>query len=357
MPNNPDSLPLQQVQSWILQHAPRRAQELINQRDGALKLLEFFKSEYPPSVISQKEKNQVWEQCGLIYLFTERPHVALRIFFGLYEQMLLAQQNDGVRIHKGMPLCWISDCFRDLGYFVHAKRYLMLTLAEDALTGDGVIEADATGVYFRLVWQRGLPDSELRRYAREFVQSVSELSEMALFPEAILQKVDDRWLVEIPDPNESSYYIINQSYAKQLLHRLGSGGGQFLEILAQYLMSCMPSCRAVRRVRTHSTDYDLVCSMNGPEVDFRSEFGRYFVCECKDWESAADFTTMAKFCRVLDSTKAKFGILFSKNGISGDRYTQHAAREQLKVFQDRGIVIVVLDISALETIANGSNLT
>jgi len=96
--------------------------------------------------------------------------------------------------------------------------------------------------------------------------------------------------------------------------------------------------------------------MEGFEVDFRSELGRYFVCECKDWESAADFTTMAKFCRVLDSFKARFGILFSRSGISGQKHTTDAALEQLKVFQDRGIVIVVLDLQDLQAVAEGKNL-
>jgi hypothetical protein len=95
--------------------------------------------------------------------------------------------------------------------------------------------------------------------------------------------------------------------------------------------------------------------MEGFDVDFRSELGRYFVCECKDWSSPADFTTMAKFCRVLDSFKAKFGILFSRSGISGQRGTAFAALEQLKVFQDRGIVIVVLNLQDLESVAAGKS--
>jgi hypothetical protein len=96
--------------------------------------------------------------------------------------------------------------------------------------------------------------------------------------------------------------------------------------------------------------------MEGFDVDFRSELGRYFVCECKDWAKPANFTTMAKFCRVLDSTKSRFGILFSKSGISGAKTSTNAAREQLKVFQDRGIVIVVVDLNDLEAIGDGANL-
>jgi hypothetical protein len=91
------------------------------------------------------------------------------------------------------------------------------------------------------------------------------------------------------------------------------------------------------------------------DVDFRSEFGRYFICECKDWQNPADFTAFAKFCRVLDSIKSHFGILFSKNGISGHDRVKDAEREQLKIFQDRGIVIVVIDKSDLDYVADGEN--
>jgi hypothetical protein len=65
---------------------------------------------------------------------------------------------------------------------------------------------------------------------------------------------------------------------------------------------------------------------------------------------------MAKFCRVLDSFKARFGILFSRSGITGKKHTTDAALEQLKIFQDRGIVIVVLDLNDLQAVASGKNL-
>jgi hypothetical protein len=96
--------------------------------------------------------------------------------------------------------------------------------------------------------------------------------------------------------------------------------------------------------------------MEGFDLDFRSELGRYFVCECKDWQAPADFSTMAKFCRVLDSTKARFGVLFTMNGITGAQRTTDAAREQMKVYQDRGIVIVTIDQADLKAIADGGNL-
>jgi hypothetical protein len=232
----------------------------------------------------------------------------------------------------------------------------MLTLCEDALRENGEVSPNTTGIYFRLVWGHGLPDAELRRYARQFFELAQALPEDAIYPEALLQRVDDSWLTELPSPDEASSYRVNPSYVQYLLAQLGRGTGEALELIAEYLMSCMPGCRTKRRERSGSTDYDIVCAMEGFDVDFRSELGRYFVCECKDWVSPADFTVMAKFCRVLDSTKSRFGVLFSKNGISGADANRYAEREQLKVFQDRGIVIVVLSLADLERVASGANL-
>jgi hypothetical protein len=260
------------------------------------------------------------------------------------------------RINKGMPLVWLSECYYRLGCPVLAKRYLMLTLCEDALRENGTVSPNTTGAYFRLVWRQGLPDSEIKRYARSFSDLAEANSRDSKFPEALLQRVDDRWQTEAPSASEFGRYVISPAYVRHLIDSLGEGTGNALEYLAEYLMASMPGCRTKRRQRSASTDYDIICSMEGLDVDFRSELGRYFVCECKDWKDPADFTVMAKFCRVLDSTKSKFGVLFSKTGISGSTRTEFAAREQLKVFQDRGVVIVVLELGDLETVASGGNL-
>ena len=232
----------------------------------------------------------------------------------------------------------------------------MLTLCEDAVTNGGIVSLDTTGVYFRLVWAYGVSDAEFRRYAQEFWDLQQNNPEGAMFPEWLLQSVDQGWMTEAPSTREAFVYSANTLYVQHLLAKLGEPTGKVLEQLADYLMSCMAGCRTARRKSSESTDYDLVCAVDGIELDFRSELGRYFVCECKDWSKPADFTTMAKFCRVLDSVKARFGILFSRKGISGVENTDSAAREQLKVFQDRGIVIVVLDEADVRKVAAGGNL-
>jgi hypothetical protein len=142
-----------------------------------------------------------------------------------------------------------------------------------------------------------------------------------------------------------------------LISKLGDPTGKALETLSAYLLSCIPGCRTNMRRRSHSTEYDIVCSLDGIDIDFRSEFGRYFVCECKDYKTKpADYSTIAKFCRVLDSTKCRFGIIFSTHGISGQDKARFAELELIKIYQDRGMVIIVVDRNDLKSVAHGVNL-
>jgi hypothetical protein len=329
--------------------------KLLEGRNSAAVMLEELPRRFSPERIAgETNERRCWEVIGLLHLNTGRTHEALALFWALYQQTLLAQKS-GKYVHKGLPLVWIAECFARLDSPVHAKRYLMLTLCEDALREKGSVSPDNTGIYFRLVWG-GLPDQELRRYATEFYRLAQDHPNEALFPEALLQRIDQRWITDFPTAREASRYWINPLYVSHLLVQLGAGDGHALEMLAEYVMSCMPGCRTMRRKASWSTDYDIVCSMDGFELDFRSELGRYFVCECKDWQTPANFSVMAKFCRVLDSTKSRFGVLFSKSGISGAGRTEFAEREQLKVYQDRGMVIVVLDLGDLTSLQKGANL-
>jgi hypothetical protein len=269
--------------------------------------------------------------------------------------LLAYQVGRDTRVHKGTPLVWISECHAALGHPVLAKRYLMLTTCEDAIIHKGKIPPGTTGVYFRIVWRHGMSDAELARYAEEMWRLSEKYPEPARFPEWILQHLDKNWMTEYPTAKEASLYTVNSKYVRWLLASRSKGDGTTLELLAEYLVGAMPGCRASRRQQSHSTDYDVVCTLEGLDLDFRSELGRYFVCECKDWEKPADVTAFAKFCRILDSVKCRFGILFSREGISGEGKTRDAEREQLKVYQDRGMVVVVISELDLQAVAAGEN--
>lgn len=330
--------------------------ELLSKPDGYIKILAYLKTKFNPKEVSTEGDNQrIWELVGFTYKQASRYFEAITIFLALYEQMIEHQKAISSSVHKGMPLVWISDCYAELNYPAHAKRYLMLTLCEDAIREKGDISPDKSGVYYRLVWKFGLSDDQVNEYAKKIYGLYLSEPHISLYPEWILQELDHAWMTEIPSPSESTLYKANLHYVGCLINQLGGGDGLALERLASYLLSCIPGCRTIKRLRTQSSDYDVICTLDGHNIDFRSQLGRYFVCECKDWDKPVDFSTTAKFCRVLDSVKCQFGIIFSKNGISGSGRLKYADREQLKMYQNRGTVIAVIDGDNLNSILYGSN--
>ena len=144
-----------------------------------------------------------------------------------------------------------------------------------------------------------MPDDLVNRYSQDAYDWFVKQPELAAFPEWVLQQLDQDWFSGYPSREEVDIYPVNNIYVQYLLERIGDGTGETLEILAEYLLSVMPGIRTYRRKKTKSTDYDIVCAVDGLETDFRSEFGRPFLAECKDWGKPADFTTIAKFCRIL----------------------------------------------------------
>ncbi len=335
---------------------PKRLRALLEQQDGAAKLVRRLpRSISPREAATSADLQRRWELCGLYYLNRGRFHEAIAVFHGLYDHLLAYQDENRKQTHKGMPLLWLSHCHGRLGHPVTEKRFLTLTACEDAIRGRGTVNLPETGVYFRLVWSFGLTHEQVTTYAKACWELYKSNRRQGRFPEWILQELSPEWSTDTPTPPEMTIYESNQRYIAWLISLLGGGDGKALERLAHYLLSSIPGCRAHMRWPSHSTDYDVIGVFEGPIQDFRWDTGRHFVCECKDWRKPADFTTFAKFCRVLDSTKCRFGILFSKKGLSGERRTEDARREQLKVFQDRGVVVIVVDESDLKRLAKGEN--
>jgi hypothetical protein len=352
---------------FIFDHAPAPLNTVAYVRsvcvdqDCVVRLLDDLRTHIPPehlapSTETNSKQCDVWSFFGVLLMLQSKTFQALEVFDALYERMLCHQATTSTRFHKGLPLFHMSRCYQSLGRIVHAKRYMMLVLCEDAVTGKGTLNLRDTGSYGLLAWFYGLSDQQIRRYAEQaHAEYITHPAEAAM-PEWIVQQLDQHWKTEIPLAQEAGVYRITRRYCEFLMARLGSGNGRDLERLAEYLVGAMPGCRTHRRARTYSTDHDVIVSVEGSIVDYRSELGRYFACECKDKaEDRASFPEIAKFCRVLDSVKAKFGIVFCPTGHSGAGKAVDADREILKVYQDRGVVIVVVDRDDLQCVADGAN--
>jgi hypothetical protein len=333
---------------------PGELRGVLAEREGPSIFMTRLPEIFAPESVTVHSAEQVaWEQVAGFYRNVGRFYEAIPLYDSLYNHMLVAQEKMHARCHKGMPVVWMSDCYYSLGCPLVSLRFLMLALIEDAIITDGDVPTHM-GVYFRAVWRAGLPDADVRRYAMEAYRWSRDNGEEAFYPERVLLELDQKW-VRPPASAEVGIFPSNPLYIKHLISRLGDKSGKTMELLARYLLSAMPGCRTFRRTRSGTHEYDVVCSMEGQDLDFRSELGRYFVCECKDTGEPEGVRTMAILCRVLDSVKSRFGILFSKHGISGEGKGQDAELEQIKIFQDRGTVIVVVDKTDLDQLAEGAN--
>lgn len=343
--------------SQFSQNIPEELHDIISLRDGASKLANLLKEKYSPEAIAIPGKEQrAWECIGLYYRDSGLLYQAITVMNSLYEHMLQYQINTGHRIHKAMPLVWLRDFHLSLNHPNTAKRLAMLTLCEDVISDAGKVNVEEGGIYFRLSFDHGMADNDIFTYARRMYEIYNTNKQDGLYPEWILQDLDNKWIVEHPTAQEAYLYAPNRIYIKHLISEMGEPSGKTLERLSEYLLATIPGFRTYRRQRTPSTDYDIVCAVEGTDHDFRSELGRYIICECKDWSRPADFATMAKFSRVLDSAKCKTGIIFCQHGITGNRATTSAERERLKLFQDRGMIIIVIDGEDINKLSDDGNI-
>jgi len=146
---------------------PLKIEKYLRKRDGAFRLASLLPEWVAARDAGSRTPEQLgWELIGQFYMCQNRNHEAISIFESLYRQMQKHQGETGEQVSKGMPLVWMSDCFSRLGYPVHAKRYLMLTLCEDSIRDEGKINPQ-DGPYFRLVWHFGLSPELVERYARK----------------------------------------------------------------------------------------------------------------------------------------------------------------------------------------------
>lgn len=332
---------------------------LLREQDGAYRLAREL-----PDLVTHDQvspygpRATVWECLGQYYLECNRPHEALPVFEQLYEHMLKAQAKQDARVGKGTPLVRISDCHLALGRIAHAKRFLMLTLCEDAISHRGDIRPQATGVYYRVVWGFGLSDPYLRRWATECYRRYQCDEKLYRFPENLLLDLDQEWMVESPAQAELGICLSSGTYVEHMLSQTRAQtkqktDGKALERLCQYLVSCIPGYRTRRDVISKGAQLDVVGVYEGPPSGFRSEEGKCLIAECKDWARKADVGVMLRLAAAMDAARSGIGLLFSTEGISGQDEERWAAREQQKFFQRGGKIILVVEPGDIERVAQG----
>lgn len=116
-----------------------------------------------------------------------------------------------------------------------------------------------------------------------------------------------------------------------------------LEALASVLLSGMPSWRCkYANLVTKSAEIDIVVEQTGAVTDALSEFGRYALVECKNWQKPVDAKHIRDFIGKMRSARVRLGIVFSMRGVTGEQQGTDALREIEKAYASDQMAVVVI---------------
>lgn len=134
--------------------------------------------------------------------------------------------------------------------------------------------------------------------------------------------------------------------------------GRSLEDLASLLFSDVPSLHCkYRNLNTRSSEIDLVIEYRGSKLNIPlfDELGRYCFIECKNWSSPVGVAPVRDFLGKLRKSKTQLGILFAKNGITGEGTGLDALREIQSAYDRDGTFLLVFSLADIKQVKNGAD--
>ena len=159
-------------------------------------------------------------------------------------------------------------------------------------------------------------------------------------------------------------YEINPHYFGSLLNKINeqfsntTQKGNSLEQLATYLFLLIPGLVPRRNLleETIAFESDIVVRNLNRNANLISDmFGRFILSECKNWEKTVTVKEVGYFLFRMRLTHSHFGVLFAKNGITGDPAKETAARSLIrKTFHEDGNICIVIDETILQMIHHKS---
>ncbi len=296
-----------------------------------------------------------WDMAGMHFGARQRFSEAISVHRELYHLMCQAQEGYGW-IHKGLPLVRLRDWHRLLGHPWHEERYLLATLAEDAIRDHGKIDVEGGGIYHRFRWEDGRPDTEFHELAETCWNTFSQDQDLREFPEEIVGRLGSRGFKTAAAQSEVHLYEINTIYASKLLQRAENEDWRALETLAAYQLMCIPGFEVEKQKRSQSSIFDVFVRIRAHYPGFRREFGTYMLGECKNWNNPVGPSVIAYLAQNLAFHECAAGILYSRDGITGTSETKYAALTVLRAYHHSGRIILVLDQGDFERAARGVSL-
>ena len=303
--------------------------------------------------------SQQFEQNGF-------PSASIRLLLCLWNKFSKCQLKENERVYKAGIAYWLSESYRKRGDVGASIRWALLCHADDMLR---TIPHKGSGSH-RLLNTLGMT-----RDAYDAINKIAEAnfqngnwSHRSHFPEDILVEFTlqcPQYAYWITQPTSVVEFPVSRAYFKALRHDLKAAGeledsqqiGKAFEDLATYLTLLIPSWLPQKNVSPDEKPYehDIVISnmmsSDNLEVDV---YGRAFLAECKYLNHAVSANEVGYFLHRMHLTHTKFGIIFTKDGISGEDQDRYAQNQISRAYQQDKRICIVFDETDLNKLETGN---
>lgn len=283
----------------------------------------------------------------------------------------LRQLEEKGRVYRAIIAFTLTNLYLRWGDTGTAFRWALHTQADDILGRH--VAGGGEGMH-QLRTTFGMSESDfgkLNHIAEECLKEVeqkwgNDWLQPAGFPEEVIRRFAQREVTGAQVLAQAASFRgfpLSRAYFQVLLNLVHSAEaakekGDALENLAFYLLALLPGCvpRCNLLDEDQASEADIVVRNLNQVANLTAEIlGRHFLVECKNWEKPVGSPDVGYFLYRMRLTHAKFGIIFSKGGISGGEDEKFARALIRRAFHEDGSVCVVVDNEDLINLAQGKN--
>lgn len=160
---------------------------------------------------------------------------------------------------------------------------------------------------------------------------------------------------------EGTYFELEIEEFEEALDQVDSAEGtnekgDAFEYFAELLFGGIDFLRVRdRNLNTNTGEIDLVIEYTGhQQLTIFDDWGRFFLVECKNWQSSVGAAEVRNFKGKLDKAQVDMGVIFARNGLSGDE-ASNALRWIHDYFQREGQMILVVGDGEIEQLQEGTS--
>jgi len=257
------------------------------------------------------------------------------------------------RIYRAECAFLLSDLYAAMNEHGLALRWAMLMQADDILGG----HPDGGGAGKQsLTTIKGLSVpalDELNKISRSCLAKAKKEGwnkPVAFAEEVLCRFVQGKAGYEFVRTYSSKEFPLSQGYFNALYKQINTSKGALdkgntLEDLALYLLTLLPGCiphkNVLSKQKLFETDV-LVQNLSAESNVVADLLGRHFLIECKNRKKKSNSADIGYFLYRMKLTHTRFGIFFSKNGITGEKGNEAAHELIYRAYHEDDLICILI---------------